>query len=314
MKKTTISLSLCLLAGGVLFSSCNKVDFDKTQKIKAYTRDNNSGTREGFMEKIGYKDGSKDDSKLNARVERVASNGDMLSTLESQTYGIGYFSFDSVEEAKTKNIKILNFEGIEPTEDTILGGTYSLARDFNYCVAEETDATKKLIVEAFVAFMSTSEGLATIKANGGVTKISATTKSWNDIKANYEGIENDHSTITINFGGSTSVEKIAKALSSQFKSLAGNFQANHNHTGSGDAFKKTQGSEKGSLDIAFASRAFHTTSDEVFKEGTYGKVCVDGIILGVSSKNPLANITAEQAKAIYSVDDTTMNTWADLIK
>lgn len=314
MKKTLVSMSLCLLAGGVLFSSCNKTEFDKSQKIKAYTRDSNSGTREGFMEKIGYKDGSKDDSKLNARVERVASNGDMLSSLESQTYGIGYFSFDSKEEAATKNIKILNFEGVEATEDTILGGTYKLARDFNYCVAEETDETKKLIVNAFVAFMSTSEGLATIKANGGVCKVSATTKSWNEIKANYAGIENDHSSVTINFGGSTSVEKIAKALSSQFKSLAGNFQANHNHTGSGDAYKKTQGSEKGSLDIGFASRAFHTTSDEALTEGTYGKICVDGIVIGVSNKNPLTNITADQAKAIYSVDDSTMNTWADLIK
>ena len=315
MKKNVVMMTMCLLASGAVFASCDKKDeFDKTQNIKAYTRDTNSGTREGFMEKIGYKDGAKDDSKLNKRVSGVASNGDMLANLEAQEYGIGYFSFDSKTDAESKGIKLLNFEGVEPTEDSIVGGQYKLARNFNYCVAEESDATKKLIVEAFVAFMGTSEGLTTIKANGGVAKISATTKKWADVKRDFAGIEDDHSSITINFGGSTSVEKIAKALSSQFKSLAGNFNANHNHAGSGDAFKKTQGSEKGALDIGFASRDFHTTGDEALKEGTYGTLCVDGIVIGVSNKNPMTNITAAQAKAIYDVSDTSANTWADLIK
>lgn len=314
MKKNLISLVVAVMAGGMMLASCGEQTFDKSQNIVAYTRDTNSGTREGFMEKINFKDASKNDSLLNKRVQQVSSNGDMLSALEKQTYGIGYFSFDSKEEAEKNGVKLVNFESVTATEDSILDGSYKLARDFNYCVAEETDATKKTIVEAFVAFMSTSEGLTTIKANGGVCKITTSTKSWNDIKANYAGIEDDHSTVTINFGGSTSVEKIAKALSSQFKSLAGNFNANHNHTGSGDAYKKTQGSEKGALDIGFASRGFHTTSDEPFAEGTYGKICVDGIVIGISSQNPLTNITADQAKAIYSADDSSMNTWADLIK
>lgn len=314
MKKKIVSLSMILMAGGVILASCGEKGFDKNQKITAYTRDTNSGTREGFMEKINFKDAAKDDMKLNQRVKPVASNGDMLNALEQSEYGIGYFSFDSKEEAEKNGVKLLNFEGVTPTEDSILDGSYKLARDFNYCVAEETDEAKKVIVDAFVAFMSTSEGLTTIKSNGGVCKITATTKSWNDIKGNFPGIEDDHSSVTINFGGSTSVEKIAKALSGQFKSLAGNFNANHNHTGSGDAFKKTQGSEKGALDIGFASRGFHTDSDEKFKEGTYGKICVDGIVVGISDKNPLTDITAAQAKSIYAVDDSTINTWADIIK
>ncbi len=314
MKKKIISLSIMFAASTMMLASCGNQEFDKNQAITAYTRDTNSGTREGFMEKINYKEAAKDDTKLNKRVKPVASNGDMLNALEQSEYGIGYFSFDSKEEAEKNGVKLLNFENVEPTEDSILNGTYKLARDFNYCIAEESDETKKLIVEAFVAFMSTSEGLTTIKSNGGVCKITTSTKTWNDIKGNFPGIEEDHSSVTINFGGSTSVEKIAKALSAQFKALAGNFNANHNHTGSGDAFKKTQGSEKGTLDIGFASRGFHTDSDEKFKEGTYGKICVDGIVVGVSDKNPLSNISASQAKAIYAVDDSTLNTWADIIK
>lgn len=66
-----------------------------------------------------------------------------------------------------------------------------------------------------------------------------------------------HETVTLNFGGSTSVEKIAKALTQSFDEECKYFNASHNHTGSGDAFKYTQGSEKNSatkLDVGFLSR------------------------------------------------------------
>lgn len=245
-----------------------KNDFDVNQKIIPYTRDTNSGTREGFMEKIDLKDASKDDSKLKSTIMQATSNGDMLTQLAAQKYSIGYFSFDSKEAAEEKGLKVLDFEGVKASDDSILNGEYKLARNFNYCVASETDQVKKTIVDAFVAFMTTSEGIATIKANGGVVKATTSTKSWSEIKSQFSGIEEDHSKVTINFGGSTSVEKIAKALSSQFSPLAGNFQANHNHTGSGDAYKNTQGSQKGTLDIGFASREFHLSSDEALKEGT----------------------------------------------
>jgi phosphate transport system substrate-binding protein len=286
-------------------------DFDATQKIIPYTRDTNSGTREGFMEKIGFDSAKKSDADLKNTVQQVASNGDMITSLANQEYGIGYFSADSITEANTKGLKVVSYEGTAPTETTILNGTYKLARNFNYCIAQETDATKTLLVNGFVAYMGTQEGLATVKNNGGIVSITASTPSWANIKTNYPGIESDHSTVTLNFGGSTSVEKIARALSAEFSVKAGNFKYNHNHTGSGDAYKNTQGSGKGTLDIAFASREFDSTN-EPLAAGTFGKICIDGIVVGVSNKNPLANILAPQALAIYSSAGT-MNKWSDIL-
>ncbi|MCI1734675.1 MAG: hypothetical protein LKM30_02960 [Bacilli bacterium] len=287
--------------------------FDKTQSIVPYTRDTTSGTRDGFMGKIGLKACATSDAGLKTSVQQVASNGDMITALSTQEYGIGYFSADSITDAAAKGVKVLNYAGVEPTEANILGGTYGLSRNFNYCVAQETDATKKLIVDAFVAFMGTQEGLTIVKTNGGMAKISTTTPSWTTVKTQFTGIESDHSTVTINFGGSTSVEKIARALSADFKTRAGNFVANHNHTGSGDAYKSTQGAQKGTLDIGFASREFNLTSGEPLAAGTYGKICVDGIVVGVSSKNPMTNITADQAKAVYDKTDTATTKWSALI-
>lgn len=316
--KKQMTLAALLGAAAILAGCGNRsgtgkgAEFDTNQAIVPYTRDTNSGTREGFMEKIGFDDAKKSDNGLKKSVQQVTSNGDMLTQLENQKYGVGYFSFDSATEAKKGGLKILNFEGVAPADDVILNGTYQLARNFNYCIANETDATKKLIVTAFVAYMQTQEGLAIIKSNGGTVDIKASTPTWDSVKANYAGIDSDHSTVTINFGGSTSVEKIAKALSSAFAPLAGNFKPAHAHTGSGDAYKNTQGAQAGTDDIAFASREFKLSDGEPLAEGTYGRICVDGIVVGVSRKNPMTNITAAQAKSIYDATSS-VTKWADLI-
>lgn len=292
-------------------------DFDVNQNIVAYTRDTNSGTREGFREKIGLKAASKDDSVLKTSVQQVASNGDRVTSLSKNKYGLGYFSFDTKTEAQSKGIKLLSYDGTVPTQSSILSGEYKLARNFNYCFAEETDAAKKRIVKGFITYMTKSqEGLTIVKQNGGIVDLKATTPTWASLVAadpELKDISKDHSNITVHFGGSTSVEKIARALSAQFKTLAGNFVADHSHTGSGDAFKKTQGTDKGSLDIAFASREFDTAGSETLVEGTFGRICVDGIVVGISAKSPVTNITGDQLKGIYNKEGT-VNKWSDLNK
>ncbi len=200
MKRKIMVVALSLASMGLL-ASCGKDSsstttskddstssadtFDKTQAVVPYTRDTNSGTREGFMEKIGLDSAKKDNSSLKTTVQEVASNGAMIQALSTNEYGIGYFSHDSIKDASDLGVKVLNYGGVEPTETNILNGTYKLARSFNYCYANETDATKKTIVDAFVAYMSTSEGLTTIKSNGGIVEIKTTTPTWASIKGNY---------------------------------------------------------------------------------------------------------------------------------
>lgn len=287
--------------------------FDAAQAIKPYTRDTTSGTRDGFMTKIGIEKAKSDDTLLKSTVETVTSNGDMIAKVAADEYGIGYFSYSSVDDATKQGVKVLNYAGVQATEDSILDGTYTLSRNFNYCTrteADVNDATKWLIISAFVAFTKTTEGIEAIASEGGLVETSTDTKSWDDIKANYPGIDSDHSKITINFGGSTSCEKVAKALSAAFSAKAGHFVANHDHHGSGDAFKYTQQSGNDhKYDIAFASREFNAS--ETLADSTYGKLCTDGIVIGVNKANPLTDITGEQALNIYSKDGT-IHKWSDI--
>lgn len=126
------------------------------------------------------------------------------------------------------------------------------------------------------------------------------------------GSSNSHEIVTLNFGGSTSVEKIAKALTQSFDEECKYFNANHNHTGSGDAFKYTQGSEKNSatqLDVGFLSRDLKVET-EAAALGTSGLICKDGIVAVVNAGNTrVENLTKNQLITIYS---TANIKWADV--
>lgn len=233
-------------------TSCtsSKEGFDTSKSITKYTRDTTSGTREGFFEKIDFKDAQKDDSVISSAVV-VSGNGTMLSSVEGDEYSIGYASLASVGDT----LKKLQFEGVDATEENVINGTYNLKRSFNYItrVAEDMSETEAALVKGFSLYMYSKEGLAIIKDNDGIIATNAIkeAESWSTIVAKSENADvasvcSATSKTTIYFGGSTSVEKMAKALTTAYAGVCSGFSASHNHTGSGDAYSRTQGSDKNS--------------------------------------------------------------------
>lgn len=185
--------------------------------------------------------------------------------------------------------------------------------DLTYTVEEK----EELLVKAFYDFTNTQEGKTTIKNNDGITSVTPLDKTWDEIKHNHPVTALDNSNITIKFGGSTSVEKIARALSAQFKGLAGNFIAEHNHTGSGDAVKLTQGQGKDSankLHIAFASRDFSEAELQLIKDGTSMRLAFDAVVAIVNKLNELNNITKEELVNIYNQSsENKISNWSSLV-
>lgn len=156
----------------------------ESKNVKLYSREAGSGTRECFFEGIGYSDVKAED-KWNdgVVVSSQASNGDMMSAIKDDKYGIGYCSLDSL--ATASGIKGLTYEGITASEDTVIDGTYKLSRNFNYvirCDYSESESNKKLAVNAFIDFMSTKEGLSTIKSVGGIISGLDSAPSWSSIQ------------------------------------------------------------------------------------------------------------------------------------
>ena len=284
------------------------VEFDTDKTIKVYTRDTNSGTRDGFMSKIGFEEAVKDNSVLVDEIAEATGNGDMIEKIKNDEYGIGYISLSTLDDSGCKGLK---YEGVDPTIANVKNGSYGLYRNFNYCVRTDfgTNTSVGQIVNAFVSFLGTTEAKTTMIAEKGILEITGNEPTWASIKDQFPIATEDNSNVTVRFGGSTSVEGVAKALTEQFSPLCGNFIANHNHQGSGSAYKGTQGTAE-DLDVGFLSRELKLTSSEAAVSGSYGKLCIDAIVTVVNQVNSYEATTAAAIKSIYSGEKTL---WSDVI-
>jgi phosphate transport system substrate-binding protein len=78
-----------------------------------------SGTRDGFESITGTEDSCKYSQEL-------TSTGDVVQTVSSNPNAIGYASLASVSD----KVKTVSVEGVMPSDDTILDGTYKIRRNF----------------------------------------------------------------------------------------------------------------------------------------------------------------------------------------
>ena len=310
MKKTFSILSVIVLS--VLLVACGPSNdgFNEDANIVVYTRDTTSGTRAGFMEGIGFKEASANDSVL-VQGFVTQDNTQIFTSMQTDEYGIGYISLSTLNN----QIKGLNFEGVKPTVANVLNDTYGLKRPFMYMTRASGDyasETVEQLVEAFVAFLGTTDASDIINNSGAIAL--PATQTWDDIKANHPVTNQDNSGVTVRFGGSDSIQKVAEALTNAFKPKAGNFIAEHDHTGSGDAFKRTwdpavKDTSVGK-DVGFSSRPF-TASEIAGSDVEHtGQLAWDAIVAIVHKNNPVSNITAEQLKGIYN---GTYKTWGAIL-
>ncbi len=314
LKKITLGVAATVLAAFSLASCGNSNNPSESastvndKNIVCYTRDTSSGTRDGFFTGIGLEEAKSDNSLLVSGYQEIDSNGTMISSVKNDENGIGYISLASLAES---GLKGLYYNDVEPTEENVLAGTYTLTRNFNYIIrTDDADTTKGKIVRAMVAYLGTVEGKTLVKNNSGIVEVKTTDPTWDSIKSQYEVTTLDNSSVTIVVAGSTSVKSITAKLLPAFSALCGNFKYEFAQNGSSDAYKRTQGSEKDGAnraDFAFASREFKLTGSEPAAEGSYGKMCVDAIVAVVNAKNSYSKTTADVLKSIYTGEVTKWN-------
>lgn len=271
-------------------------------KINVYTRDNASGTREGFEKVVGIK------KNLTDKANEVSSNGDMATKVGNDPNGIGYCSLST--DFKANKVLPVYFEGIKPTVENVIDGSYKMARPFCYVLRKSgtyESKEKEELVKAFIAYITESkEGMETLASAGGVVDIEKG-KDWEEIKKDYPIVDKDNSKIEIKTVGSTSVEKVINTALEEFQSLAGGFTFKMNQTGSGDGWKRVLGEEKDGPnkgDIGFASRAFKDEEDmkDAISNGVF---CQDAIVVIVSEKNSgMHNFSKDQLLSVFTGETT----------
>jgi len=311
MKKILSALTVLVLSVVLVACGASDATFNEDANIVVYTRDTTSGTRAGFMEGIGFKEASANDSIL---VQGIVTqdNTQIFSSMQTDAYGIGYISLSTL----TNQVKGLKFDGVVPSVANVINDTYGLKRPFMYMTRAAGDYPSEKVeqlVEAFVAFLGTTDAADIINNNGAIA-LSATV-TWDDIKENYPVTAENNGSVTVRFGGSDSIQKVAEALTNAFKPKAGNFVAEHDHTGSGDAFKRTwDPSVKDTSvakDVGFASRPFTQAELSGSNEDNVGQLAWDAIVAIVHKNNPVSNITADHLKKIYN---GTFRTWSDVLE
>jgi phosphate transport system substrate-binding protein len=120
--------------------------------IHLFTRDEASGTRETFWEKLLMK------GSIDAKANIVASNGAMKLALAQAPQAIGYLGIGFVD-AKVKAIKL---DGAEPTQENAKSGAYKVTRQ----LFMNTKGEPQPLVKAFIDYIKGPAGTKIIQKSG----------------------------------------------------------------------------------------------------------------------------------------------------
>ena len=118
-------------------------------------REAGSGTRDGFESITGTEDACKYQNEY-------TSTGEVIAAVASNPNAIGYASLSAVDET----VKAITVDGVAPTEETVLDGTYAIQRNFNFIVSDSGELSDA--ANAFVQWATSAEASDLIAGAGAV--------------------------------------------------------------------------------------------------------------------------------------------------
>lgn len=124
------------------------------EAIVVLGREAGSGTRGAFEELLDVADQC-------AYAQELDSTGGVLAKVASTPGSIGYVSLDVVDGT----VKALSLDGVEPTEENIVAGSYKLSRPFVMATLGTINEQNDL-VKTWFNYVQSDEGQAVIKAMG----------------------------------------------------------------------------------------------------------------------------------------------------
>ena len=114
-----------------------------------------SGTRDGFESITGTKD------KCQYRQE-LTSTGDVITAVSQNPDAIGYASLSSIKDS----VKVLNVDGVTPSEATVKDGSYKVQRPFVLVTVEGKELTP--VAQKFFDYITSPDAAAIIAKAGAV--------------------------------------------------------------------------------------------------------------------------------------------------
>lgn len=253
-------------------------NFDATELISVYSREDGSGTRGAFIELFGIEQKDENGEKIDYTTEEAIitnSTDVMLTSVSDDTYAIGYVSLGSLNDT----VKAVKIDGAEATVENIKSGAYAIARPFNI-------ATKGEVSEAaqdFINFIMSAEGQAVVTEKGYIGSDDA------------EAFASNGATGKVVVGGSSSVSPVMEKLIEAYKEVNAGVEI---ELQTSDSTTGMTGAADGTLDIGMASRDLKDTEVEAGLVGT--QIAMDGIAVVVNQENPVENLSSENVMGIFT--------------
>lgn len=268
-------------------SQAPATDFDSATDISVISREDGSGTRGAFIELFGIEEKDADGNKVDKTTDEASiynSTSIVMTNVASDTYAIGYISLGSLNDT----VKALEIDGVAPSVETIVDGSYKISRPFNIV----TSATVSEVTQDFIDFILSADGQKVVEDNGYIAASDA---------AAYAGTKPAGKIVV---AGSSSVTPVMEKLKEAYLAINTNatieVQQSDSTTGMTSAIE-------GICDIGMASREL---KDSEVEAGLAPQViALDGIAVIVNNENPTTGLTSEQVKSVY-VGETL--TWAEL--
>ncbi len=121
------------------------------QSITTLGREAASGTRDGFESIFSI------ESPVYAA--ELSSTGEIVTKVSSDSSAIGYVSLESLND----NVVACKVDGVQPTEENIANGTYTVQRPFIQIYKKGTDSA---LIDAWFAFIESPQGQQIIRDVG----------------------------------------------------------------------------------------------------------------------------------------------------
>ena len=124
-------------------------------KIHVFTREEGSGTRSSFESLVMGK------TEIMARAMVQDSNGVVRQLVADDPNAIGFISLGLVD----KTVKAVELNGVMPTREHVIDGSYGLSRPFLFLTLKEPSG----LVKDFIDFTLSEKGRELLNAEGLVT-------------------------------------------------------------------------------------------------------------------------------------------------
>ncbi len=255
--------------------------------ITVVSREDGSGTRGAFIELFGIEEKNDAGEKMDMTTEDAEitnSTSVMMTTIAGNKEAIGYISLGSLNDT----VKALKIDGAEATVDNIKSGAYKIARPFNIATSENvSDAAAD-----FIKYIMSEEGQKVVEDNGYISQ-------GNEGAYSGAGVSGK-----IVIAGSSSVTPVMEKLKEAYVVLNPDVTIEVQQS---DSTTGMTSATEGVCDIGMASRELKDSELEAGLTPTV--IAMDGIAVIVNNDSPVAELSSDNVKAIFTGDATD---WADI--